>query len=138
MFRSELYKISQKYASKWLVLLFDVSIVIFTFFLAYIIRYNFKFDFDILEFFQQIPFVAVSAIISFLIVGAHKGVVRFIGINDVINIIIGVNILATMLLVGTFLTRQFNFYVSCNISGSIIYIHLLLNILFVIGAKFDS
>ena len=136
MFKSELYKISQKYASKWLVLLFDVSIVIFTFFLAYIIRYNFKFDFDVLEFFKQIPFVAVSAIISFLIVGAHKGVVRFIGINDVINIIIGVNILATILLIGTFLTRQFNFYVSCNISGSIIYIHLLLNILFVIGAKF--
>ncbi len=136
MFKSELYKISQKYASKWLVLLFDVSIVVFTFFLAYIIRYNFKFDFDVLEFFKQIPFVAGSAVLSFLIVGAHKGVVRFIGINDVINIIIGVNILATILLIGTFLTRQFNFYVSCNISGSIIYIHLLLNILFVIGAKF--
>lgn len=136
MFKSELYKISQKYAPKWLVLLFDVSIVVFTFFLAYIIRYNFKFDFDILEFFKQIPFVTVSAIVSFLIVGAHKGVVRFIGINDVINIIIGVNILATILLIGTFLTRKFDFYISCNISGSIIYIHLLLNILFVIGAKF--
>ena len=136
MFKNELYKISQKYASKWLVLIFDVSIVIFTFFLAYIIRYNFKFDFDIIEFFNQIPFVAASAIVSFFIVGTHKGVVRFIGINDVINIIIGVNILATILLVGTFLSRQFNFYVSFNISGSIIYIHLLLNILFVIGAKF--
>ena len=93
MFKSELYNISQRYASKWLVLLFDVSLVVFTFFLAYLIRYNFKFDFDMLEFIKQIPFVAISAVISFLIVGAHKGVVRFIGINDVINIIIGVNIL---------------------------------------------
>jgi len=136
MFKSELYNISQKYASKWLVLLFDVSLVVFTFFLAYLIRYNFKFDFDLLEFFKQIPFVATSAVFSFMIVGAHKGVVRFIGINDVINIIIGVNILATILLIETFLTRQFNFFISCDVSGSIIYIHLLLNILFVIGAKF--
>ena len=32
-----LNKISQQYASKWLVLLFDVSIVVATFFLAYLI-----------------------------------------------------------------------------------------------------
>jgi FlaA1/EpsC-like NDP-sugar epimerase len=135
MFRSVLYKISQKYASKWLVLFFDVCVVIFAFFIAYLIRYNFKFNFDILEFFKQIPFVAFAATASFLIVGAHKGVVRFTGIKDIINIIIGVNILATILLVETFLTRQFSFFISCDISGSIIYIHLLLNILFLISAK---
>lgn len=136
MFKDGLYNISQKYASKWLVLLFDVCIVLFTFFLAYLIRYNFKLDFEFGKFLGEIPFVAINAIISFLIVGTHKGVVRFIGIKDVINIIIGVNILATILLVETFLTRQFNFFIACDIPGSIIYIHLLLNILFLISSKF--
>jgi len=135
MFRSVLYEISQKYASKWLVLFFDVCIVVFTFFIAYLIRYNFKIDFVTIEFFKQIPFVIISAIISFLIVGTHKGVVRFTGSKDIINIIIGVNILATILLVETFLTRQFDFFIACDISGSIIYIHLLLNILLLISAK---
>ncbi|WP_347925811.1 nucleoside-diphosphate sugar epimerase/dehydratase [Pontimicrobium sp. SW4] len=136
MFKNGLYNISQRYASKWLVLLFDVCIVLFTFFLAYLIRYNFKFDFEFSKFLGELPFVALNAIISFLIVGTHKGVVRFIGMKDVINIIIGVNILATILLIETFLTRQFNFFISCDIPGSIIYIHLLLNILFLISSKF--
>ena len=136
MFKDGLYNISQRYASKWLVLIFDVCIVLFTFFLAYFIRYNFNLDFGFDKFLVQIPFVAINAIISFLIVGTHKGVVRFIGIKDVINIIIGVNILATILLIETFLTRQFNFFIACDIPGSIIYIHLLLNILFLISTKF--
>jgi len=136
MFKNSLYNISQKYASKWLVLAFDVCVVLFTFFIAYLIRYNFKLDFDFNKFLREIPFVAINAIISFLIVGTHKGVVRFIGIKDVINIIIGVNILATFLLIETFLTRQFNFFISCDIPGSIIYIHLLLNILFLISIKY--
>ena len=136
MFKNGLYSISQRYASKWLVLLFDVCVVLFTFFLAYLIRYNFRLDFDISSFINVLPFVAINAAVSFIIVGTHKGVVRFTGFKDVINIIIGVNILATILLIETFLTRQFNFFISYDIPGSIIYIHLLLNILLLISSKF--
>lgn len=118
------------------MLLFDLCIVIFTFFLAYIIRYNFEMVFDIPVFLKQIPFVAIAAIISFLIVNSHKGVVRFTGIRDVINLIIGINILATILIVATFLSREFCFDEVFDIPGSIIYIHLLLNIFFLVGSKF--
>lgn len=131
-----LHKISQKYASEWLVLLFDVCVVIFSFFIAHLIRYNFKLDFDLIEFIKQIPFVAITAAICFLIVGSHKGVVRHTGIKDVINVSIGVNILATVLLFETFLTRKFYLIIEFDISGSIIYIHLLLNIFFLISTKF--
>jgi len=131
-----LNKISKKYASKWLVLLFDVTVVLFAFFVAYLIRYNFKLDFSITEFIEQIPYVAIAAIISFVSVGSYKGVVRFTGFKDIVNIIIGVNILATLLIVATFLSRKISVVDSIfNISGSIIYIHLLLNILFLIGSK---
>ncbi|PWK19970.1 FlaA1/EpsC-like NDP-sugar epimerase [Xanthomarina spongicola] len=128
--------LSHKYASKWLVLLFDLCVVAFTFFLAYIIRYNFEIDFDFIAFLKQIPFVLIAALTSFLIVNSHNGVVRFTGVKDVINLIIGINILATILIVTTFLSRQFNFDKVFDIPGSIIYIHLLLNIFFLVGIRF--
>ncbi|WP_439151235.1 polysaccharide biosynthesis protein [Winogradskyella sp.] len=131
-----LHRISQKYASKWLVLLFDVSIILVTFFLAYLIRFNFKFDFDIYMLLEQLPYVALVSVISLLSVGSYKGVVRFTGFKDIVNLIIGTNILATLLICVTFISRKFSADDSIfNISGSIIYIHLLLNILFLIGAK---
>ncbi len=135
MIKRILQNISHKYASKWLVMLFDLGVVAFTFVAAYIIRYNFILDFDFITMFKQIPFVFLAALISFLMVGSYKGVVRFTGFKDVINIIIGVNILATILIVSTFFSRRYNYDVIFNISGSIIYIHLLLNILFLVGSK---
>ena len=131
-----LNRITHRYASKWLVLLFDLCIVLVTFFLAYIIRSNFKFDFDFQVVLKQIPFVGLSALISFLLVKSHHGVVRYTGFRDVVNIIIGANILATILLVATYTSRKLGVYEDISISGSVIYIHLLLNILFLIGAKF--
>ncbi|MBR9845679.1 MAG: polysaccharide biosynthesis protein [Algicola sp.] len=135
MIKRQLQNISQKYASKWLVMLFDLIVVAFTFVIAYIIRFNFKIDFDVVVMFKQIPFVFLAAFISFLLVGTYKGVVRFTGFKDVVNIIIGVNILATILIVTTFFSRKFNYDSIFNISGSVIYIHLMLNILFIIGFK---
>jgi len=131
-----LNKISKKYASKWLVLLFDISIIVATFFMAYLIRYNFIIEFDFSTLLMQIPYVIVVATISLIAVGTYKGVVRFTGFKDIVNIIIGANILATILICCTFASRKFMSEDSLfDISGSIIYIHLLLNILFLIGAK---
>ncbi|WP_370520458.1 polysaccharide biosynthesis protein [Mangrovimonas sp. CR14] len=129
-------KLFNRYASKWLVMLFDLCVVSFTFFLAYIIRYNFEINFDVVIFLKQIPFVLIAAVISFLAVKSHEGVVRFTGANDVINLIIGINILATILIITTFLSRKYQFDLVFDIPGSIIYIHLLLNIFFLVGAKF--
>ncbi len=135
MIKRKLQNISQKYASKWLVMLFDLCVVAFTFIIAYIIRFNFQINFDVVVMFKQIPFVFLAAFISFLLVGSYKGVVRFTGFKDVVNIIIGVNILATILIITTFFSRKFNYDSIFNISGSVIYIHLMLNILFLIGLK---
>lgn len=131
-----LNKISKKYASKWLILFLDVVIVLFTLFIAYFIRYNFKLDFDFIMVIKQLPLVAIAATISFILVGSYKGVVRYTGFKDVVNIVIGVNMLATILLIFTFASRKFDLERSLEISGSVIYIHLLLNLLFLIGFKF--
>jgi FlaA1/EpsC-like NDP-sugar epimerase len=131
-----LNKISEKYASKWLVLLFDIAIVLIAFFLAYLIRFNFQLSFDLSLLINQLPYIAVVAAVSLIAVGSYKGVVRFTGFKDIVNVIIGANIIATILICSTFLSRKLlTTYSVFNISGSIIYIHLLLNILFLIGAK---
>ena len=136
MLKDLLHKISNKYASKWLVLLFDISVTLVTFFLAYVIRFNFKLTFDFTIFFKQIPVVFIIALVSFLLVGSHKGVVRFTGFKDVVNIVIGANILATILISITYISRKFDPNSFLNLPGSIIYIHLLLNFLFLVGLKF--
>lgn len=136
MINKLLIKISDKYASKWLVLLFDVFVVLFTLVVSYFIRHNFKFDFELITVFKQMPFVAFVAMLSFLLVGSHKGVVRYTGFRDVVNIVIGANILATILLITSFISRKYELGSKFEFSGSIIYIHLLLNFLFLIGAKF--
>lgn len=130
-----LHNISNKYASKWLILLLDLLIVIVSLFLAYFIRFNFMIEFDLDLMISQIPYVLLAALISFLAVRSHKGVVRFTGYKDIINIIIGVNILATILIISTFFSRKFGYSDIFDIPGSIIYIHLLLNILLLIGFK---
>ncbi|WP_296317523.1 polysaccharide biosynthesis protein [Winogradskyella sp. UBA3174] len=130
-----LHKISGRYASKWLVMLFDICITIGTFYIAYLIQFNFQLEFDPFVVAKQLPYIGLVAIISFLAVGSYKGVVRFTGFKDIINIIIGTNIIATLLIVVTLISRKFNEDSIFNISGSIVYIHLLLNILFLIGFK---
>ncbi|GAB5563270.1 MAG: nucleoside-diphosphate sugar epimerase/dehydratase [Winogradskyella sp.] len=117
-------------------MLFDIGLTLFTFIVAYLIRYNFKLDFDFFIVIKQFPFVGIVSFISFLAVGSHRGVVRYTGFKDILNVVIGANIIATLLICLTFISRKFiNGYEILNISGSIIYIHLLLNILFLIGSK---
>lgn len=131
-----LLKISRRYASQWMVMLFDIALTLFTFVVAYLIRYNFKLEFDFFIVLKQLPFIVLVSFISFLAVGSHRGVVRYTGFKDILNVVIGANIIATLLICLTFVSRKFiNAYDIFNISGSIIYIHLLLNILFLIGSK---
>ena len=130
-----LHKISGRYASKWLVMLFDIAITIATFYIAYLIRFNFQLEFDPFIVAKQVPYITLVAIVSFLAVGSYKGVVRYTGFKDIVNIIIGTNIMATLIIVITFISRKYNDDSIFNISGSIVYIHLLLNILFLIGFK---
>jgi FlaA1/EpsC-like NDP-sugar epimerase len=136
MLKKVLSKLSNKYASKWLILCFDLWVVMCTFFFAYLIRFNFRLSFDFETFVKQIPIVIMAAGISFILVGSHRGVIRFTGFRDVVNVVIGANILATILISVTYVSRKFYNDSFLNIPGSIVYIHLLLNFLFLIGIRF--
>ena len=129
-------KIIDKHSSQWLVLAIDVTTVLVTFTISYFIRFNFQPDFAGSNLFAQLLLIGLIAALSFLIIGSHKGIIRHTGLKDANNIIIGVNIMASFLIIMVLLGREFSFNQIFNIPLSIIYIHYLLNIVLLVSSRF--
>jgi len=123
------------YASRWLVLLIDLAIVFFTFIFSYLIRFNFTLNFDHSQFVSQLPLVVGVSLISFLMVGSYKGIVRHTGVKDAYNVFYASMVLTLILSVLVFLNRQFN-VLGVRIPLSIIAIHFMLNVILLIGSRF--
>ena len=98
MLKRILQNSTDKYASRWLVLAIDLVLVVQTFVLAYLIRFNFSLDFNVKDFFIQQPIVILVALVSFLIVGSYKGVVRHTGVKDAMNVMFAVSLVAFLLI----------------------------------------
>jgi len=136
MLRSLLLKKTNKFASRWVVLTIDLFLVLQTFVIAYLVRFNFSFNFETHDLFYQESIVLVLALVSFLIIGAYKGVVRHTGIKDASNVIYAVSLLAGSLVAFVFVSREFNLYPNFTIPLSIIVIHYLLNIVVLVASRF--
>lgn len=123
------------YVSRWLVLIIDIIIVINTFLISYLVRFNFTFNFDIYNFLHQFPFVIVVALISFLIVGSYKGIVRHTGVKDAYNVF-NASLMIALILGIFFYTNYHLSLFKITIPRSIIAIHFMLNVIFLIGSRF--
>ena len=134
---SQLQKIIRNdlYASRWLVFFIDMVIVLNTFFAAYFVRFNFTLNFDHSYFKYQLPFVMAVAMISFLAVGSYKGIVRHTGIKDAYNVFYASVSIFFILTTFVFLNRKFDIF-NLKIPLSIIAIHFMLNVIFLIGSRF--
>ncbi len=118
---------SQKYASKWLVLAIDLAIVLSTFFIAYVIRFNFTLNFDLKQFLVQLPFLAVVAAASFLLIGSFKSVIRHTGFADVVNLFKSITLMSLTCIVTVALNRTFQIVPEFTIPLSIVVMHALLS-----------
>ncbi len=118
---------SQKYASKWLVLAIDLATVLSTFFIAYLIRFNFTLNFDLKQFLIQLPFLATVATFSFLLIGSFKSVIRHTGFTDVVNLFKSVTIMSLTCIVAVFINRIFEIFPEFTIPLSIVIMHALLS-----------
>ncbi|WP_025739878.1 polysaccharide biosynthesis protein [Aquimarina pacifica] len=129
MIKEYLINNSHKHASKWLVLFIDVVITIFNFFLAYVIRFGITLNEESASLFYQIPVMTALAILSFLLIGSYKGVVRHTGMRDAYNLFLSVTVLICFtgfLMASSRLSLMPDIL---NIPISIICIHYLLNII---------
>ncbi len=136
MIKNYLVNNAHRYASKWLVLGIDVFLIIFAFVLSYLIRFNLTLNFDIDKLLIQLPIVATIAIISFLITGSYKGVVRHTGVRDVYNIFNAVclsSIISIFMVIGN---REFGLIDSFTIPLSIIITHSLIGFIALTAARY--
>ena len=122
--------------ARWVVLLIDISLVLQTFFVAYLIRFNFELDFGTHHFILQLPLVGFLALVSFYIIGSYKGVVRHTGTRDAFNVSIASVLLAFFLGLIVFLNKQLGVLQNFTIPRSIIAIHFLLNIIVLIASRY--
>ncbi len=122
--------------ARWIVLLIDIFLVVQTFFVAYVVRFNFTLDFGAYHFVYQLPFVALMALLSFYIIGSYKGVIRHTGTRDAANVFIASLLLAFFLAFFVFLNRQFRLSETFTIPLSIITIHFLLNVVVLVASRY--
>lgn len=136
MFRSFFLKTLNKCASKWLVLLIDLVLTGFSFVIAYIIRFNLSFEFQTENLINQIPIILILSVISYVLVGSYKGIIRHTGTRDAFNVFLGVTILTISLAFVVFVNRLFTIAVLFTIPISIVLIHYLVTVFVLILSRF--
>ncbi|RKR12805.1 FlaA1/EpsC-like NDP-sugar epimerase [Maribacter vaceletii] len=125
-----------RYASKWLVLVIDIVTTSIAFFLAYCIRFNLSFDFEINKLLVQLPIVAILTLISFLFVGSYKGVVRHTGVKDVYNLFNTTCLSSILLITMVLVNREIELLEDFTIPLAIIIIHSLLSFIGLTASRF--
>ncbi|MDE2392412.1 MAG: polysaccharide biosynthesis protein [Cytophagales bacterium] len=81
-------KYSNRFLSRWLVLVFDSLIVIFSFSIATLLRMNFQLlDIDFSVFASQLIFVLGLRLLAFLYFQSYAGIIRHTSIEDAILIL---------------------------------------------------
>lgn len=125
-----------KYTSKWLVLAIDIFLVCLSFVFSYFVKFNASLNFDLEDLLFQLPLIIVMAFFSFLIVGSHKGFIRYTGIKDVFNVFLGISLLAILISLFVFINLKIELLTQFTIPISIIIIHYLINILILIFSRF--
>ncbi len=125
-----------RFASKWLVLAIDTVSVSISFFLSYCIRFNLSFDFEINWLIIQLPLVAVISIISFMVVGSYKGVVRHTGVRDVYNLFNAICLSSIIMITMVLVNKEFVFIENFTIPLGIIVIHSLLGFMALTASRY--
>ncbi|WP_395617428.1 polysaccharide biosynthesis protein [Aquirufa sp.] len=81
-------KYSNRFLSRWLVLVFDSLIVIFSFSIATLLRMNFQLsEIDLSIFASQLVFVLGLRLLAFLFFQSYAGIIRHTSIEDAILIL---------------------------------------------------
>ena len=136
MIRNFFLRTLNKYASKWLVLFIDLILVLVAFFIAYFVRFNISFDFDVLILINQIPYIFSLALLSFLIVGSYKGIIRHTGVRDAFNVFIASTLLGLFISLTVTFNAFFNIVDGFYVPKSIIAIHYLVTTFILILSRF--
>lgn len=109
---------------RWMVFLIDISVVYFSFLIAYILRYNFEtYSFDISLSFRQAFFVTSVYSAFMLVFRSYEGMIRHTTIKDTYKILITSFCSLTLLIIIKFLARFNGWSPIFDLPGSILIIN---------------
>jgi len=124
-FRGKIIKVFKNHSlPRWLVFLIDSGTVYFSFFFAYMLRYNFEvYTFEIPTVFRQAFLVSFVYVIFILLFKSYTGMIRHTTIRDTYKIIVtNFSALAVLFLI-TMVSRKFEWNAIFNLPLSILLIH---------------
>ena len=136
MIRQYLFDNGRHHASKWTVLIIDLLIVAVSFVMAYFIRFNLSFNFDVQKLWAQLPVVLMLFLSAFLISGSYKGVVRHTGIKDVYAIFNAICLASIGVIAIILINRYFDLIEDFTIPLSIIIINSLITFITLTSSRF--
>ena len=109
---------------KWMVLLIDMSVVYFSFLIAYMLRFNFEnYMFELSTVFRQALIVLSVYLFFMLVIKSYHGMIRHTTIKDTYKIILSTFSAASTLILITLLARRNEWQMLFNIPLSILLIH---------------
>ncbi len=130
-----LKELADKSSPRWGVLLIDIFLVLNAFLISYLIRFNFGFKFERFELLPQLVLVSFFALVSFLLTGSYRGIVRHTGLNDAVNVAKSGIIMTVFLFFSVFLVRKFHFLTAINIPLSVIGINFFVATFLLISSR---
>lgn len=136
MIQNYLTNTVSRYASKWLVLFIDIVVISISFVLSYFIRFNLTLNFDVEKLLVQLPIIALVSLMSFLISGSYKGVVRHTGVRDVYNIFNAICMSSIIAIILVLINRQINLIQDFTIPLGIIIIHSLIGFIGLTSSRY--
>lgn len=135
VFLSEyLRKNSQRFASRWLVLFIDVSIVYLAYILAKLIRHNFVVqNVEWHHLYERAPLLLFFYFISFVIFQSYVGIIRQTSLYDTIKLFQATSVAAIMIFLASTFSQKF-FYREFA-SPIVLVVHFLITIFLLISAR---
>jgi FlaA1/EpsC-like NDP-sugar epimerase len=124
-FKGRLFELFRNHSlPRWLVLLIDMSVVYFSFLIAYMLRFNFMvYTFEISVAFRQALIVLFVYTIFMLVFKSYSGMIRHTTIRDTYKLILTTFASLALLFPVTLLTRENEWSSLYNIPLSILVIH---------------
>ena len=125
---------------RWVILLIDIIIVIFTYFACNFIINSFSNNFDLTKAIFKIPIITIIYFIFFLTVGTYRGIVKETGIKDAQNVFL-CNILAfcTLLIFSIIIRNTIQDKVAYlsyyRLSYSVLFIHSFVTTVIMVASR---
>ena len=131
-------KYSNRFLSRWLVLVFDSLIVVFSFSIATLLRMNFQvMEIDFNVFFSQLIFVLGLRLLAFLYFQSYAGIIRHTSIEDAILILKAVFTGSLgAVAVSAIIRNTFGFEHVFNLSASILIIDFFICLFWMVILRF--